>query len=159
MKKLGIICFMAILAAFGLNSCGGAGTKAEDKAIAEKIENGEDLTSDDYSHLINYVGEFAQKAQPYVVEGGDSANEELATLRDEYPYLDTFRECLKVTPVDKLSDSNLSEVGKYAGLIEFSVPIGYALTTDPEAAGLEVAVPDSANGVIAGAVDTVTVKN
>ena len=159
MKKLGIICFMAILAAFGLNSCGGGrGTEAQDQAIADKIENGEDLTSEDYSRMINYVGEFAQKAQPYVVETNANASEDLATLRDEYPYLDTFRECLETTPVDRLSDSNLEEVGKYAGFIEFSAPIGYTLTTNAEAAGIEMGVPDSANGVVAGAIDTVTIK-
>lgn len=158
MKKLGIICFMALFAAVVMTSCGGAGTNAEDKSIENKIENGEDLTADDYSHMINYVGEFAQKAQPLVSENSDAATEQLAQLREEYPYLDAFRECLKTTPVDKLNDSNLAEVAKYAGLIEFSAPIGYTLTTNPEAAGLEVATPDSANGVVAGAVDTVKIK-
>ena len=158
MKKFGIIYFMAILAAFGLNSCGdGAGSTAQDRAIADKIENGEELTSEDYSHIINYVGEFAQKAQPYAVETSDKASEEMANLRSEYAYLATFRSCLETTPVDKLSDDDLKEIGKYAGLIEFSVPIGYTLTTNPDAAGIEVAVPDSANGVIANVVDTVAI--
>ena len=159
MKKLGIFCFMTMFAMFVMASCGGgAGTNAQDKSIEEKIENGEDLSADDYSHMINYVGEFAEKAQDLVPENGEASEDELAQLREEYPYLDTFRECLKITPIDKLHDYNIKEVAKYAGLTEFSVPIGYSLTTDPEAAGIEVAVPDSANGVVAGAVDTVKIK-
>ena len=157
MKKLGIICFMTLLTAFVMNSCGGAGSNAQDKKIEDKIENGGDLTSEDYSRMINYVGEFAKKAQDIAVNSNNS-DEQLAQLREEYPFLNLFRDCIANTPVDKLNESDLKDVAKYAGLVEFTTPIGYELTTDPKAAGMEVQTPDSENGVIAGGVDTVSVK-
>lgn len=158
MKKLGLICCLALFGALLMTSCGGAGTAAQDKSIEDKLENGGELTTEDYSRMINYVGEFARKAQTYAESTNPQAAEELAQLRDEYPYLMMFRDCIENTPVDKLTDSNLAEVAKYAGLIEFSTPIGYDISTNPEAAGIEVAVPDTTNGVVAGAVDTIKVK-
>lgn len=158
MKKIGLMMVASIVALFTMVSCGGAGTSAEDRAIEQKIENGEELTSEDYTHIINYVGEYAEKAQEYVVNGGEDANEELAELNEEYPLVDTFRECLKITPLDKFNGDNLKLIGKYVGYIEFSAPNGYMIQTDANAAGMEVATPDSANGVVAGAVDTTKVK-
>lgn len=159
MKKIGIICFMAIVAMLGLNSCGGgSGTEAQDQAIAYKIDNGEDLTSEDYSRMINYVGEFAKKAQDLVTQTGGTGGTQLADLQKEYPFLDTFRDCIKTTSMKNLDEKNKEEINKYAGLTEFSTPPDYTVNTDPEAAGMEVSTPDSDNGVIAGAVDTLKVK-
>lgn len=161
MKKISIICLMAIIAAIGMSSCQESAEK-KDRDVAFKIENNEALNADDYSRIIEYVGQYAEKAQKYVdmqINGEDAveANEGLTRLAGEYPLLNTFRNCLKETPADKLSEDNLKEVGRYAGYIEFSAPQGYTITTDPEAAGLEVAAPEEENGVIAGAVDTLTV--
>lgn len=162
MKKLGIICMMAVMAAIGMVSCQESAGK-QDQAIAYKIENNEELTSEDYSHMIAYVGEYAEKAQKYVDmqindENSAEANAGMEKLAEEYPMVDTFRNCLRITPLNKLSQDNLDQMSKYAGLIEFSVPAGFEIQTNDEAAGLEVATPDSANGVIAGAVDTLKVE-
>lgn len=162
MKKLGIICMMAIIAAIGMSSCEESSEK-KDKEIAYKIENNEALSSDDYSRMIAYVGEYAEKAQKYIdmqINGEDNSEAVagLANLKEEYPLVETFRDCIKVTPLNKLSNDNLDEIAKYAGLIEFSAPVGYTIQTDPEAAGLEEATPATDNGVIAGAVDTLEVK-
>lgn len=157
MKKLSYICMMALFAVFFLNSCGGTDS-GKDQEIANKIANKEALSPEDYTRMIEYVGEFAEKAQNYVVGQSEEDSQKLAELTAEYPLLDVFRNCIKETPLDQFSASDLEIMQKYAGLDEFSVPEGFEIQTNAEAAGMEVAAPDSANGVIAGAVDSLVVK-
>ena len=163
MKKIVLFCMVALMGTLVFTSCQATDEK-EDKALANKIEAGETLDASDYDLMIEYVGQYAEKAQKYVdmqINGTDSqeATEGMATLGEEYPYVETFRNCLKATPVDKLSAENLEKVAKYAGYVEFSAPEGYTIqTAGPENAGLEEAVPQEENGVIAGAVDTTTVS-
>ena len=162
MKKIGIMLTAAILAAIGISSCQESAEKTQ-KAIAYKIENKEALTADEYATVIDYVGQYAEKAQKYVdmqINGEDltEAAAGMKKLNDEYPLVDTYRQCLRFTPCSDLSAENLELVKKYAGYVEFTAPSGYTIqTAGPEMAGLEEAVPDSANGVIAGAVDTTAV--
>lgn len=164
MKKLGIICLMAVAGAVGLASCVESSEKKE-QDIAYKIENKEALTAEDYSTMIDYVGEYAEKAQKYVDmqingENLEEAAEGMAKLNQEFPLLTVYRNCIRFTPSSALSADNLEKVGKYAGYVEFSAPAGYTLATDaPDAAGLEVATPDSVNGVVAGGVDNVKVED
>lgn len=162
MKKIGFICMMVLLAAVGMSSCAESSEKKV-KNVANKIEANEELTAEDYTCMIDYVGDYAEKAQKYVdmmINGTDNAEATagMNQLKDEYPYLDTFRNCIRVTPMSKFSSENLEQIGKYAGYIEFSAPAGYTLTTDPAAAGMEVAAPSVDNGVVAGAVDTIEIK-
>lgn len=162
MKKIGFMLAMALFVAVGVTSCTGSSEK-EDKAVADKIENKEKLTDADYSLIIDYVGEYAEKAQKYVdltINGEDpvEANEGMEKLKEEYPDLDLYRNCLKATPLDALSPDNLEKVKKYAGYIEFTAPEGFEISTNVKAAGVEVATPDEENGVVAGAVDTVGVS-
>lgn len=163
MKKFGILFMMALFAAIGFSSCKETEEKL-DNAVAYKIDNNEALTQDDYARIINYVGDYAEKAQKYVdMMINDNYNGEAKAGMDklsyEYPLLDTFRNCLRQTPAKNLSEDNLQKVAKYAGLVEFSAPLDYTIETNTDkVAGLEEAAPDSVNGVIAGAVDSITVK-
>lgn len=151
---------MAVAVMIGLVSCG-EGTDKKDKEIATKVVNHEALTPEDYSRIIKYVGEYAEKAQKYVdmkINGTDdgTADKELAALNAEYPYVDAFRGCLRQTSVSQLSEKDMELVHKYAGLIEFTAPADYNIETMPaQEAGVEMETPDTTNGVVAGAVDEV----
>lgn len=158
MKKLSLFFMMATLVVAGMISCNDTKGEAE-QAIALKIQKNEALTQEDYSKMIDYLGEFAQKAEPYVVGEGPQASEGLKQLETQYPFANEFNECIKNTPIDKFNDSNKKKINKFAGLVMFSAPGDDTINTDPKAAGIEVATPDSANGVIAGAEDNVEVKN
>lgn len=159
MKSIKTLMAMFFVAMLGLTAC----QQTEDRAcqdVADKIKSNETLTDDDYTRMIEYVGAYAEKAQPYVVNDSSTQMQgELDALNKEYPLVQLFRNCIKTTPLDKLSADNQALIQKYGGLIEFDVPEGMTLQTDPQAAGLEVAVPDSANGVVAGAVDQEKVEN
>lgn len=163
MKKFGIICVLALTAAAGLSSCAESAEK-QDRGIAFKIENHEALSADDYSTMIDYVGEYAEKAQKYVdmqINGENLAEaaEGMARLNGEFPYVQTYRNCIRFTAASDLSPENLEKVGKYAGYIEFSAPSGYTIeTASPEDAGLMEATPDTTNGVVAGSVDKVKME-
>lgn len=159
MKKQGIICAIALLGCACLSSCQETSEKTE-KNLSYKIENHEALTPDEYSTIIDYVGEYAEKAQPFVdmqINGTnlEEASAGMTKLNEEYPFVTEFRNCIRFTPSSALSSENLEKVAKYAGYIEFSAPSGYTLQTDSETAGLEEATPDTDNGVVAGAVDNV----
>ena len=159
MKKIGIFCAAALFAAASLASCQETSEKQEQN-LSYKIENGEALTADEYSQIIDYVGEYAEKAQKYVdmqINGTDLAEAAAGfkKLNEEFPFVSEYRTCLRFTPASSLSEENLEKVGKYAGYVEFTAPSGYTIGTDQEAAGLEVQTPDTDNGVVAGAVDEV----
>lgn len=163
MKKIGIMCVLAVAAAAGLSSCVESTAKQEQN-IAYRIENHEELTSEDYSTMIDYVGEYAEKAQKYVDmqingENLEEAAEGMARLNEEFPLLNVYRNCIRFTAASSLSPENLEKIGQYAGYIEFTAPSGYTLQPDPKAEGIEVAAPDSVNGVVAGAVDNVKVED
>lgn len=162
MKKISLICLAGFLGLVSMSSCAESENK-KDQEIAYKIENKEALTPEDYSRMIDYVGEYAEKAQKYVdmtINGEDTkeATEGMDLLKQEYPLVDTFRNCIRLLNVDQLSDRDVEKINKYAGYVEFTAPAGFTIQTDPKVAGLEEAVPDSVNGVIAGAVDSVAVK-
>ena len=155
MKKIRTIAACAVMALIGLTACQETSERAC-QDVANKIESNEMLTNDDYTRMIEYVGEYAQKAQEYVVnDNSEQLQGVLEQLQKEYPLVDTFRNCIKNTPIDKFDADNMALLQKYAGLTEFTAPEGMTLQTNTEAAGLEVATPDSGvnNGVVAGAVD------
>lgn len=160
MKKLGLLGLFAACA-IALTACQETSERS-DANLVNKIQNHEALTAEDYSRLIEYTGAYAEKAQPFVdmlINDQEAEGQAgLDKLNAEYPDIDLFRNCLKRTPASKLSENDLQEVAKYAGYIEFSAPVGYEIVTNPDAAGLEVAAPATDNGVVAGAVDEVKVK-
>lgn len=164
MKKIGILAAMAFMVAVGFSSCQERREKVDDE-IAYKIENKEALTSDDYTRMIQYVGEYAQKMQPYLdlqINDTESveAKEGIAKLNEEYPLVDAFRKCIAQTPLNDFTPDNLNLLQQYAGYLEFTVPDGFTIQTNPEAAGLEVEAPEGqpgSEGVVVGAVDTAVV--
>lgn len=163
MKKFGIMCMVALAGAIGMASCQESSQK-EESTIAFKIENHEALTADEYGVMIDYVGEYAEKAQKYIDmqingENLEEAAEGINKLNQEFPYINVYRNCIRFTASSALSRENLEKVGKYAGYIEFSAPSGYTMQTNQEAAGLEEATPETENGVVAGAVDDVKVED
>lgn len=153
MKKI-LFCMMAIVAAIAVSSCATSERRVED--VAAKIEKGETLDDEDYTTMIEYVGEYAEKMQPYVVNDTDAQYEaEKNALKEKYPYVDLFRDCIAKTPDLQMSEENMNLINKYSDYIMFTAPEGTTIQTDPEAAGVEVAAPETDNGVIAGAVDEV----
>lgn len=155
MKKI-LFCMMAMIAAITFASCEATSNPEQ---VAEKIKNGQQLEQEDYTVMIKYVGEYAEKMQPYVVNGtGNEYASEMADLKAQYPYVVEFRDCLAKTPDTQMDSDNMNLIQKYAGYVEFTAPEGTTIQTDPEAAGLEEAIPDTTNGVVAGSVDEVKVK-
>ena len=158
MKKFKTIAVGSVLALIGLTACQETSERAC-QDVAAKIESNEVLSQDDYTRMIEYVGEFAQKSQDAVVNDPQGEMQGvIETLKKEYPLVDTFRDCIRNTPIDKFDADNQALIQKYAGLVEFTAPEGTEIQTNKEAAGIEVATPNSANGVVAGGVDQETVK-
>lgn len=149
MKSVKILLAGAILASGLMVSCKESNDKL-DKNLAYKIENKEALTDVDYTRMIEYVGEYAVKAQKYeddLINGVNQieAQEGLDKLNAEFPYLVTFRNCIKTTPVEKFSSDNKELLVKYQNYIEFSLPLDMTYQTLPGEAGIIV---DDTNGVV-----------
>lgn len=136
---------------------------SEAEKVGEKIEKGEALTTADYTVIIDYMGRFAEKAQPIQ----DNINnlpaedpkavpfqDQLTKLKDEYPLLDTFKGVLDKASAEEVGADNVQLVDKYAGYEWFTAPDWAVINTDPAAAGIELQAPgNDTNGVVAGAVD------
>lgn len=160
MKKIKTLLAFTFVVLLGLTACQQS-VEREAQNVADKINNKEALTEDDYTLMIKYVGEYAEKAQPIVVnENGQQMQGQLDAIKQEYPLADIFRNCIKSTPIDKFNKDNLDLLQKYGGLVEFTMPEGMTLQTDPQAAGIEMATPPAGdnNGVVAGGVDEVKVE-
>lgn len=150
MKNLKALLMMAVAAVILLASCSERNEKL-DKTLAYKIESKEDLTDADYTRMIKYVGEYAEKSQKYVDdlingENLEEAQAGLDKLKGEFEYLNTFRDCIKTTPMDKFSAENVELLNKYKDYIEFSMPLSMSVQTDPVQAGVVV---EDTNNVVA----------
>lgn len=165
MKKTFQYLLMAIAAMFLAVSCGNAEHAAE---VAKKIQDGASLTQGDYTTVIEYLGKFAEKAQPVQdqinnLPAGDAKaaelQQQLDALKGKNKYIDLFQSVLAKTPQATLGADNVALVNKYAGYEWFTAPDWATIQTNPQAAGLEVEMPDSdTGGVVAGAVDELEVK-
>lgn len=102
MKKF--LLLLAVIMTFAMSSCSGAG-KADE--IAQKIENGETLSQNDYKEMIQYV----EKATDIMLKAFENmddpeklgkATEELAK---KYPHADLFGTTL-ITDYSKLDAEN-----------------------------------------------------
>lgn len=164
MKKLHLFCVMALFAIIGLASCENPHKEAD--AVADKLEDGQKLTDQDVAVLINYVGEYAKKAQGEVddeVNGTNTAaaQVDMEKLNKEYKNYPLFNDYLKNLDFTTLSKSNIELIGKYAHYEMFTVPPRMDFSVDPneKAAGMIVDTPsDSIKGdssVIATGVDEV----
>lgn len=159
LKSLKLL-LIALLAGVMTTACSSSN---EAENVNAKIEKGETLTAADYTVIIEYMGQFAEKAQPIQ----DNINnlpaedpkavpyqDQLSKLKEEYPLLDSFKTVLVKATEAEVGADNVALVNKYAGYEWFTSPDWATINTDPEAAGIEVAMPDNdSNGVVAGAVD------
>lgn len=94
MKK--ILMSLAVIAMAMLASCGGN----DPKAINEKIQNGQELTMDDYTVMHEYVME-GSKEMAQVMQTAFTSEEEAADvdkkvdeLKKKYPYVETFENAI-----------------------------------------------------------------
>lgn len=159
----------ALLLVVVMGSCGSKKPTAED--VNAKIQAGQELTQDDYTTLLDYVGDYASKAQEYYniinAAPNDSTPEyvkafnDLAELYGKYPYLQTFRSCLQNVDASKFDDKNLELVNKYANDEGFPLPVGEGSTLlNPQVQGDIVDMPqtDSTNVIATGDGEAVDMK-
>lgn len=166
MKKTLSFVMAAIAALFMMTACSNADEAA---AVAKKIQAGETLTAAEYTTVIDYLGNFAEKAQPIQDEinnlpyGDPKAaafQKQLDELKEKNTYLELFNSTLAKAPQAQLGADNVALVNKFAGYEWFTAPDWATIQTNPEAAGLEMEAPSNdTNGVVAGAVDELTVKD
>lgn len=159
MKKVMTFMMMAVVCLI-MASCG---SKNDAKSVADKIASGEALTEADYSTMIDYCSNYAEKAQPYFniinsaadpasKEVADATNE-LANMATEAVYLDTFRTALEKADPKQLGEENLKKMEKFSSLEAF--PIGDIPNVDmmnPDVVGDIVDMPssDSSNVIATG---------
>ena len=167
MKKIAslLIALVAIVGFSTLASCSGKDDAAK---VAEKIQFGDNLTPEEYSVVINYLGKFAETAQPIQdkinnLPATDAAAEtyqqQLDALKKENPYLDLFKTTLEKASQSEVGADNVALVDKYAGYEWFTAPDWATIQTDPEAAGIEMESPaQDTSAVVAGGVVDVEVK-
>lgn len=156
---------MALFAIIGLASCDSANNKEAD-IVANKLQAGEQLNEQEITELINYVGEYAKKAQGDVddeVNGTDTAEAavDMNKLNEEYSHIDLFRDYIKNLDVSTLSEANLALIQKYAHYEEFTAPQQMDFSVDPneKAAGFVEETPGSdSSAVVATDVEQVVEK-
>lgn len=163
MKKISLFLMLAVMGIVTMTSCQETREK-EMEGIAVKIQNNEKLTDKDYTAMIEYVGRYAEAAQPIIdniVNGNDSlqAQQQLKELTAQYPAVGLIRDCIKLSPASAFNEDNLALLQKYGGYEEFSMPLSISYQTDPKNAGLEMQTPtEEDNGVIAAPVLTTEVE-
>lgn len=143
-------------------SCGSKTPTPEE--VASKIENGQELSQADYTAMLEYVGDYAEKAQDYYntinIQPNDStaeyikASNDLANLYAKYPYLQTFRTCIANTDGSKFDNRNLELVNKYSNDEGFPLPVGEGTVMEnPDVQGMIEQMPATdSTGVIANGV-------
>lgn len=146
------------------------GNKEESAKVAEKIEKGESLSQGDYTVMIKYLGDFAEKVQPIQNQINDMSadNPEAAaltskidSLRSSLSYLSLFTDYVVKSSQKAIGEDNVAMVNKYAPLEWFTAPDWATVTADPGVAGMVLQTPDSTGdtAVVAGAVDELTVRD
>lgn len=158
-KTLKMLLMVMMVGAFA-TACN---SSSEADAVAKKIEQGQALEQSDYTVIIDYMGKFAEAAQPIQ----DNINnlpaedpkaqpyiEQFDKLKSSYPLLDTFKATLDKASAEQVGADNVALVDKYAGYEWFTSPSWAVINTDPGVGGLELESPSNdSNGVVAGAVD------
>lgn len=159
--KLLSLCLLAVAAV----SC----TGDEAEKVAAKLNNGEQLTLQEYGVAIDYCGKFAEKAEglqasidalPDDSSTADKDAEKLADLKEKYPYLDLFNKAIQSATQDQVGKDNVKKINRYASLVWFSAPQWATISTNPDAVGLVEETPsnDSDTAVIMGATGETVVK-
>ncbi|MCM1369648.1 MAG: hypothetical protein NC204_04675 [Candidatus Amulumruptor caecigallinarius] len=145
-----VLALMAVLLLTFVSSC----SKTSPRDVAAKIDAKESLSQNDYGVIIDYCGEYAEKAQNYfnIISGqpNDStrvaveASQNLATLYQEYNYLDLFRNTLYSISDSDLDKSNIDKVNKYSKLEAFPLPGGAGVALEnPDVVGMIEDTPNS----------------
>ncbi|MDE5774574.1 MAG: hypothetical protein K2H86_09000 [Muribaculaceae bacterium] len=156
-----------VLVCMGISACSNQDEAAN---VAKKIESGATLDQADYTVIIKYLGDFAEKAQPIQnqINNMSSDNpeasklaEEVENMRASNKYLDLFNDCLKKATEAEVGADNVNLVNKYAGYEWFTSPDWATINADPGVAGMVVETPEAGQdtGVVAGAVDQETVRD
>lgn len=142
----------AVALVVGLASCGNKVPSADE--VAAKIDNGQELTQADYTAIIDYVGEYATKAQEYSntlnMQPNDSTAEyikvsdEWAALYAKYPYLNKFRASLQNADMNQFDEKNQKLINNYANDEAFPLPAGEGVALEnPKVQGMIQDMPSS----------------
>lgn len=104
MKKF--LLFFAVCAMVIVTSCGG-----DQKSVYEKIQDGQELTQDDYTVMIEYLDD-AMSSNPMMDEGAmseisdmDAISKKLDEWKQKYEYMEEYNKVLNAN-IDKLNDKN-----------------------------------------------------
>lgn len=128
--------------------------------VAKKIDTKEALTTQDYTTMIDYCGQYAKQAQQYfdLINNQPDASTpeavkaagELAGVYADYKYLDLFREVIDNTDEKTLGEDNLKKINEYAKYEAFPLPIGAgASLQQPDVVGQIEQMPESdSDGII-----------
>ena len=159
MKKIMTFMMMAVVCLI-MASCG---SKTDPKAVADKIAAGEALTEADYTTMIDYCANYAEKAQPYfdVLNSGaatDSkeyadATNQLATMASEAVYLDIFRSAITAADAAQLGENNVKRVDELSKYEAFPIAdVSDSGMLNPDVVGDIVDMPsnDSSNVIATG---------
>lgn len=155
MKIMKVFAALALVLLMG--ACGGG-----DKAgkVNEAIQSGAQLSEQDYSVMIDYCGEYAEKAQEMQDKINTLAPEsqeavsllgDLASLSGKYPYLKVFSDKISSATQAEVGEENVAKINKLAYLTWFASPewADVAQNADVEGSIVDMPQADSA-GVIAG---------
>ncbi len=116
MKKLFSV-FFAIVAIVALAACG----SGDAKAVADKIDNREELTPEDYTVMTDYCVSALNEIKPLIEKAvqaqkdGDTAKaeelqEEAKELEEKYPYSQKFMQAIMTASQDELGESNSKKI-------------------------------------------------
>lgn len=137
-----------LLAALAVVMASCAGTR--DKEINDKIIAGEKLTQDEWTVVIDYLGHYAEEAQPILdaidqetdpmADNGSNA-EKLADLTDKNEYLSAFASALGNSTKEEVGPDNVKAVDKYSKYTAFPAPQWASINTDPNVVGMIEQMP------------------
>ena len=150
--KANIFTALCVLACFCLLvACGSVNPTPEQ--VAQKIADKQPLTDADYSTMIKYCGDYAEKAQTYydIINGQNvtptetqQATSDLASLYAENKYLDAFSAALYAVDESQLGKENVEKVKKYSSLQAFPLPGGAGKALEnPAVVGMIEDMPDT----------------
>ncbi len=83
MKKF-LTVFMSLFIVMAITSCGGNGGA---KAVYDKIENGETLTTEDYNVMLDYGTDCLDELSKALE---DNDLDKVKSIEDKFPYFETF---------------------------------------------------------------------